>query len=109
MPSGSRSLRAAALGFAFLLIAVLATDRATAQQREPAAAAAAPSEGAGRIAGRVVDRDTGAPVEGATVVLNHPQPVSGGEPQQELASTDADGQFVFGAVPAGRYRLEVTK
>src|SRR5262245_42100594 len=98
----SRSLSAAALGSVLLLIAAaLAADPAWAQT-------AAVGEG-GRIAGRVLDAETGAPVEGVTVVLNHPPPAEGGEARQEVRTTGADGAFAFDGVPAGRYRVDYAK
>src|SRR4030095_15901678 len=93
MTSGSRSLRAAALGAAFLLIlAAFVSDPASAQQGE------------GRIAGRVSDDQTGAGVEGVTVVLNYPSSPDGGAPHQELLETDSDGKYAFASVQAGRGR-----
>ncbi len=98
MTSGSRSLRAAALGAAFLLIiAASVSNPASAQQ------------GGGRIAGRVSDDQTGAGVAGVTVVLNHPAPRDAGAPRQELQETDSDGKYAFASVPAGRYRIEFLK
>ena len=101
MPSGSRSLRAAVLGALVLLfVAAVAGDPAWAQQ---------PPSGEGRIAGRVTDAQSGAGMEGVTVVLNFPAPPDGGAARQELGSTDSDGEYVFTAVPAGRYRIEFLK
>src|SRR4030095_3316122 len=98
MTSGSRSLRAAALGAAFLLIlAAFVSDPASAQQGE------------GRIAGRVSDDQTGAGVEGVTVILNYPSSPDGGAPHQERLETDSDGKYAFASVPAGRYRIELLK
>jgi TonB-dependent receptor len=64
-------------------------------------------ESVGRIAGRVVDADSGAPVDGVTVVLSGS--VGGGEPREQLRTTDSDGTYSFEAVPAGRYRLHYTR
>ena len=44
-----------------------------------------------------------------TVVLNYPSPPDGGDAQQEFRITDGDGEYVFAAVPAGRYRIEFLK
>src|SRR5262245_2329569 len=109
MPSGTRPLRAAALGsVALLFVAALAGDPAAAQQPPEAAQETAP-RGEGRIAGRVTDDQTGAGVEGITVVLTYPPPADGSAPHQELQSTDAQGHYAFTNVPAGRYRVEFTK
>jgi TonB-dependent receptor len=102
MPPG-RSRGAAALWPILVLVAAaLPADRAFAQPVPEQ-----PEQG--RIVGRVLDADTGASVAGATVVLSPPQPAGGGEPQQELTTTDADGAFGFERVPPGRYRLEFSK
>lgn len=60
------------------------------------ARAAAAQPAAAIVRGRVLDRATGAPVEGAIVS-------AGGE----LAATDEAGRFAL-ALPGGRYTLEVT-
>ena len=104
-----RPQRAAALGAAALLfVAALASGPASAQTpSEPPAAGLRAGEG--RIAGRVSDSKTGAQVEGVTVILSFPSPPEGGEVKQEFRVTDSAGEFVFGAVPAGRYRVEFLK
>jgi len=105
-----RPKSAAAFGAtALLLVAALAVGPAWAQQAPPEPPAAALRAGEGRIAGRVGDDKTGAQLEGVTVVLSFPSPPEGGEVKQEFRVTDAAGEFVFGAVPAGRYRLEFLK
>src|SRR5688572_6101969 len=92
-----RPQRAAALGAAALIfVAALASGPASAQTRA----------GEGRIAGRVSDAKTGAQLEGVTVILSFPSPPEGGEVKQEFRVTDSAGEFVFGAVPSGRYRVE---
>src|SRR5262245_13962552 len=97
-------LRGAALGSVFLLIIATVTDSASAQQSPGPA-----GSNEGRVVGRVVDGESAAPVEGVTVVLNTPAPAGGGEPRQELATTNADGAFAFERVPAGSYRLDFSK
>src|SRR5688572_3182950 len=109
MTPSPRSQRAAALvAAALLLVAALVSGPAFAQtpSEQPAAAMRA---GEGRIAGRVSDAKTGAQLEGVTVILNFPSPPEGGEVKQEFRVTDSAGEFVFGAVPAGRYRVEFLK
>ncbi|TMA33713.1 MAG: hypothetical protein E6J87_09300 [Deltaproteobacteria bacterium] len=97
-------LRGAALRSVFLLIVAAVAGPAPAQPlSEPAGA------GEGRVVGRVVDGESAAPVEGVTVVLNAPAPAAGGEPRQELATTNADGAFAFERIPAGRYRIDFSK
>ncbi|MDX1395271.1 MAG: carboxypeptidase regulatory-like domain-containing protein [Gemmatimonadota bacterium] len=57
-----------------------------------------PEEGAGRIAGTLLDEGTGAPISGAVVVLiDH----------AAQALTDSSGAFRLDGVPAGEGRLEV--
>ena len=89
--------------------------------------------GTGRIRGRIVAADTGAPIRRASVNLSPlpPQAAGGrgalaggvgdivvtgrgsGVPPTQLpgprqATTDADGSFEFAGLPAGRYRLMAT-
>jgi outer membrane receptor protein involved in Fe transport len=111
MTSGSRSLRAAALGSAALLLfaAAVASNPASAQQPPGDAGASALREGEGRIAGRVTGNQTGAGIEGVTVVLTFPSPPDGGAAHQELQATDSDGNYVFASVPVGGYRIEFLK
>ena len=70
----------------------------------PAARAPLPRTGTATISGRVVVPTTGQPLAGATVSLGGPD-LPGGR----TASTDAEGHFVFMALPAGRYYLSVSK
>ncbi|MGH0035580.1 MAG: TonB-dependent receptor domain-containing protein [Myxococcota bacterium] len=63
----------------------------------------------GIVRGRVIDGDTGSPVRDATVILIWPDPGDGGEPRQEIATTDFDGEYEFKAVPAGAYTLSFVK
>ncbi|QOY88102.1 carboxypeptidase-like regulatory domain-containing protein [Paludibaculum fermentans] len=67
--------------------------------------AAAQPERNSSIAGRVVNAVTGAPLRRAavTIVLDGRDDVRG------MAPTDADGQFLLRLLPAGRYRIEVSK
>ena len=59
----------------------------------PAVPAAAASKQGGRVAGRVVDKETGKPIVGAQIgIAGHPS-----------ASTDLDGRFRTVEIPAGRY------
>ncbi len=57
------------------------------------------------MAGRVVNATTGTPLRRAavTIVLDGRDDVRG------MAPTDADGQFLLRLLPAGRYRIEVSK
>ena len=92
---------------ALLFVAALADRPASAQTpAQPPPAPDALRAGEGRIAGRVLDDKTGAPLEGVTVVLSFPSPPEGGGARQEFRVSDGAGEFVFQAVPAGRYRVE---
>lgn len=63
----------------------------------------------GTISGRVFDAGSGAPIQGATVILQFPDPGDGSEPRQEIATSGPAGDYEFGAVPAGRYDLSFIK
>lgn len=59
--------------------------------------------GTGRILGRVVSSDTGAPLRRAQVRLNAP------EIGVKTALTDAEGRFEFRELPAARFTLNASK
>ena len=59
--------------------------------------------GTGRILGRVVSTDTGAPLRRARVRLTAP------EIGVKTALTDAEGRFEFRELPAGRFTLNASK
>jgi carboxypeptidase family protein len=59
--------------------------------------------GTGRILGRVVSTDTGAPLRRAQVRLTAP------EIGVKVALTDAEGRFEFRELPAGRFTLNASK
>lgn len=66
----------------------------------------APAPSPSRIAGRVVERGTGAPIAGALVVAEREVP-RGGLPAGQAVSGD-DGRFVLGELADGTYRLTAT-
>jgi carboxypeptidase family protein len=59
--------------------------------------------GTGRILGRVVSSDTGAPIRRAQVRIN------GTEIGSKTSLTDADGRYEFRDLPAGRFTLNSSK
>lgn len=59
----------------------------------------------GTIAGRVLNAATGAPVHRATVEIT----LDGRDDVRGQVGTESDGQFLLRALPAGRYRIRVTK
>jgi len=59
--------------------------------------------GTGRIAGRLVTADTGAPVRRAQVRL------SGSDILPKSVTTDTEGRYEFRDLPAGRFTLSATK
>ena len=59
--------------------------------------------GTGRITGRVLSTDTGAPLRRAQVRLSAP------EIGVKMALTDAEGRFEFKELPAGRFTLNASK
>ena len=58
--------------------------------------------GTGRIAGTVVDAESGRPIRFAHVLLRSPQ-------EERLAVTDGGGAFSFDRLPSGAYRLVIAK
>ena len=79
-----------------------AVPRAAMPPRD-AAAAAVPT-GTGRIRGRVVAADNGAPLRRAQVRI------SAAEVRvNRSATTDADGRYEFSELPAGRYNVNVSR
>ena len=54
--------------------------------------------GKGNIEGRIISEETGKPLKGANVTLN----------SISKTETDSSGIFIFEAIPAGLYRLEVS-
>ncbi|MGC9999782.1 MAG: carboxypeptidase-like regulatory domain-containing protein [Bryobacteraceae bacterium] len=69
------------------------------------AAVRAQSGGSGSIAGRVVDATSGAPLHRARVEIH----VEGHTDIRGLAPSDGDGRFRLRALPAGQYRIEVSR
>ncbi len=65
----------------------------------------AQSAGPGSIAGRVVDATTGAPLHRARVEI-HPD---GHNDIRGMAPTDGDGRFTLRSLPAGQYRIQVSR
>lgn len=63
----------------------------------------------GVIGGQVFDGDSGDPVPGVTVILTWPEPEDGSEARQAIETTDADGAYRFGSVPAGYYSVTFSK
>ena len=59
--------------------------------------------GTGRIKGRLLTAETGAPVRRAQVRI------SGQDILPKTVATDNDGAFEFGELPAGRYTVNATK
>ena len=59
--------------------------------------------GTGRISGRVLSTDTGAPLRRAQVRLSAP------EIGVKMALTDAEGRFEFKELPAARFTLNASK
>jgi len=65
--------------------------------------------GQGAIRGRVVDGGTGNAISGVRVILQGAPPPGGGEPMQEIATTDFAGVYEFPSLPVGSYSLSFVK
>lgn len=88
---------------ALALVSLLAQQAApTPPQRPPLTLPTGNAE----VRGDLVDAKSGMPVEGATVQL---VPMTGQPIRPRSATSDAQGKFVFTAVPAGRYGLSVRR
>ena len=88
------------LTFVLLLCALPVEAR---QAQPPPRPAQQPATGTGRIQGRVVAADTGTGVRMATVSLFSPDTAG------RTMATDANGQFEFTELPAGRFSIRVVK
>ncbi|HEY6362891.1 MAG TPA: carboxypeptidase regulatory-like domain-containing protein, partial [Vicinamibacterales bacterium] len=97
--------------FSAVALFVLAASSASAQVIRPGivmpprdfGAAAAP-EGTGRIRGRVITADGGAPLRRAQVMI-----VSQEVGIRRMTTTDADGRYEFARLPAGQYNITASK
>jgi hypothetical protein len=63
--------------------------------------------GTAGIRGRVTAADTGMPLRRAQVRITGSQP--GQQPLQQTATTDAEGRYEFGKLPASRYSITVSR
>ena len=92
-----RSLGALSVGILLFPIIIFA------QTPRDRAAGEAPT-GTGRLRGRVVSADTGSPLRRAQV-----RAVAATIRTTRLTTTDAEGQYEFANLPAGRYTISVSK
>ena len=67
------------------------------------------AEDEGTVVGQVVDAESGVGVANATVILIWPAPADGDAARQEVALTNAAGEFRFPRVAQGVYRLSFVK
>ena len=66
--------------------------------------------GTATLHGRVFAVDSGQPLRKVQVRITSADPgVAGQPPENRLATTDADGRYVFKELPAGRYTLNASK
>ncbi len=83
---------------ALIVLARGARAQTQAVPAPPATSAPTPTV-TGRIAGRVVDRETGRPIPGAKIqILNQPPPLD----------ADLDGRYRSASLPVGSYRIRAT-
>src|SRR5688572_18094243 len=87
---------------AAILVAVVLAGCAGEPKAGPASASAVEGDGA-RVSGQVLDPET-LPIIGATVSLHDTKNFE----LRQNATTDADGNFDFGKVPAGNWLLAVS-
>jgi hypothetical protein len=87
------------LGLAVVAAAGVGRSQTPAAQGPPGP----PRPGAGRIAGRVTDAGSHAPLPGTVVALN-----GRGAPPQARVITDSSGQFAFHDLPAGVFTVLAT-
>src|SRR5688572_9902513 len=73
-------------------------------QAPPRDNVAPPAVGSARLSGRVIAADTGNPIARAQVQINSPA-----LPKERQATTDASGRYEITGLPAGRYKLFVTR
>src|SRR5688572_9201966 len=80
-------------------------DSTAARQHNSTTAQTTPVSPTGLLAGRVLDADTGAPIDGVKVLLagSQPGPTASGGPTTLIVITDSQGRFYFSALPAGPY------
>lgn len=98
--SSSKSMRASLIVSAVAAIVFITGTAGHARVQQ------AQQQISGLILGRVVDATSNAPIRGAIVVIaNFAE--RGGGPVGVM--TDANGQFAFGGLPGGRFRLHATK
>lgn len=67
--------------------------------------ARAPEQGTARLRGRVLALQTGQPLRRAQISLTRME----GGPLRRVTTTDAEGRYEFGDVPAGRFTINATK
>lgn len=103
--AGMRRLRfawcASLLSFTLSVSSLEAQSPPVAPPRDRQAPAAT---GTARIRGRVIAADTGRPIRRATVRISSPELRDG-----VVTTTDSDGRYEFGELPAGRFNVTATK
>jgi len=72
-------------------------------------AGAASAQANGFVTGRVFSQDTGASIDGVTVILDFPEPEDGSVPPQLVANSGIEGDYEFEPVPPGFYNLTFVK
>jgi hypothetical protein len=96
-------MRAVGRSVVVLVMVALALPHAAAAQRAPQRRTQRVDSMTAIISGKVMTADTGAPIRGAEVRLSSDGHFS------RLATTDGDGRFELRDLPAGEYRLIVSR
>ncbi len=104
---GRRGLMPMCRGFKIVILAAVVLGATPGHGQQPPPQSSAEPTGFGKVSGRVLRADNGAPIRKVSVSLAQASPRGRGESFQ--AVTDAAGRFEFSEVPAGRYRLQASK
>lgn len=100
--------------FAVLLVAVVSTVTVAAQGLKVAETQSQTVDKEvvleavyGTLTGKIIDKATGLPIQGAKVTINFPSPYPYGNSIE--AVTASDGTFILRKIPQGEYKIKISK